>query len=105
MIAKEISEIGKPGKWGCIVGSVIGLCILAGAHSASTGVIIALAVLGLVVIPFGLALLFEFMSRKDINASLKPAAAAFLSYFLSMILKLVVCVYALIIIIDNMANG
>lgn len=104
-IVEEISEIGKPGKWGCIVGSIIGLCIMLGFHSAKTGVLIAMGIVGLVIIPFGLALLFEFMSRKNFQAAVRPAAAAFSAYFLSMILKLIVCVYALIIIIDNMANG
>ncbi len=101
-VAKQISDFSNGGKWGAIIGSLIGLLVIAhGANSDSNGMKVLLALLGFGVIPFCTALLGEFASRKDMGQSLKPAAAAYLTYLMSMILKLAVCCYAVYIIITN----
>ncbi len=101
-VAKQISDFSNGGKWGAIIGSLIGLLVIAhGANSDSNGMKVLLVLLGFGVIPFCSALLGEFASRKDMGQSLKPAAAAYLTYLMSMILKLAVCCYAVYIIITN----
>lgn len=101
-VAKQISDFSNGGKWGAVIGSLIGLLVIAyGANSDSNGMKVLLALLGFGVIPFCSALLGEFASRKDMGQSLKPAAAAYLTYLMSMILKLAVCCYAVYIIITN----
>lgn len=104
LITKQISEFGNAGKWGAIVGSIIGLLILLAAKSSSTAVLILIGILALGVIPFCLSWCFEGIARKDFGKALKPGLAAYLTYFLSMILKLAVCCFCLYIVIDNMGN-
>ena len=101
-VAKQISDFSNGGKWGALIGSLIGLLVIAyGANSDSNGMKVLLVLLGFGVIPFCSALLGEFASRKDMGQSLKPAAAAYLTYLMSMILKLAVCCYSVYIIITN----
>lgn len=104
LIAQKVSEFGNAGKWGAIVGSIIGLLVMIGARSSSTAVLILIGVLSLVVIPFCFSWIFEAISRKDFMKALMPGLAAFLTYFLSMILKLAVCIFCLYIVIANMAD-
>lgn len=66
--------------------------------------LILIGILALGVIPFCLSWCFEGIARKDFGKALKPGLAAYLTYFLSMILKLAVCCFCLYIVIDNMGN-
>lgn len=108
LIAKQISEFGKGGKWGAIIGSILGLIIIvfsfmgtAAAEESKNGLLILLLIIGFGVIPFVAALIGETVSRKNMSQALKPATAAYLTYLLSMILKLIVCVYCVYIILTD----
>ena len=99
-VAKQISEFSNGGKWGALIGSLIGLMLIASGYS-NTAQALLYIILGFGVIPFCSALLGEFAVRKNIVQSLKPATAAYLTYLLSMTLKLAVCCYSVYIIITN----
>lgn len=108
LIAKQISEFGKGGKWGAIIGSIIGLIIIlagslgvAATDESKNGLLILMLIIGFGVIPYATALIGEWASRKNISQALKPATAAYLTYLLSMILKLIVCVYCVYIILTD----
>ena len=105
-ITQKISEFGNSGKWGCIIGSLLGLLfIITGSLEAdSTIIAISLLVLAFIIIPFLFAFCFEAVSRKSVTLALKPATAAFLTYFLGMILKLGVCIYSVYVIFTNGEN-
>ena len=99
-VAKQFSDFSNGGKWGALIGSLIGLMLIASGYS-NTAQALLYIILGFGVIPFCSALLGEFASRKDMGQSLKPATAAYLTYLMSMILKLAVCCYSVYIIITN----
>lgn len=99
-ITTKISEYSSNAKWGAVLGSLIGLLCLAAAHESTSQIIIVL-ILAFVILPFGFAYLFEGMKRKNFAAALKPATAAYLTYLLSMLLKLSVCAYGIYVILTN----
>ena len=98
-ITTKISEFSNGGKWGAIIGSLLGLLIIVGSHDESK-MIIAF-ILAFVVLPFGFALCGESLSRKSFSTAVKPATAAYLTYLLSMLLKLAVCCYCVYVMITN----
>ena len=99
-VAKQFSDFSNGGKWGALIGSLIGIMLIASGYS-NPDLALLYIILGFGVIPFCSALLGEFASRKDMGQSLKPATAAYLTYLMSMILKLAVCCYSVYIIITN----
>ena len=95
-LTKKIAKFGKGGTWGSIVGSLLGLALLASvSEDAMDGFFPALLMLIVAfgVIPFALSYLFEFASRKDAKAALMPAVAAYVTFLSGMLIKLAVCVY------------
>lgn len=99
-IATRISEFGNAGKWGAVLGSLIGFLLLVGSGGEDESMAIYL-LLAFVVFPFGFAFCCESVSRKSITKAIKPASAAYLTYLLSMLLKLAVCCYSVYVIITN----
>lgn len=108
-IAEKISDYGSAAKWGAIIGSLIGLLSFLNVlfnmdadfdlESGLVILIIALVVcFGL--LPFGCALLFESNSRKSVTLALKPATAAYATYVMGLVLKLLVCFYSGYVVIN-----
>lgn len=97
-ITKFISKFGKGGKWGCILGSFVGLLLMIGMKNYLNEVFVTIliVVLSFVVIPFALAYTFETIANKSPKLALMPAVAAYVSFFAGMLVKLGVCVYCLI---------
>ncbi|MBQ6187463.1 MAG: DUF456 domain-containing protein [Prevotella sp.] len=100
-ITTKISEFGNGGKWGAVIGSLIGLLLIAGSGNQDNGMMVTALILGFVVLPLGLAFCGESISRKSISTAVKPATAAYLTYLLSMLLKIAVCCYCVYIMITN----
>lgn len=96
-LAKKMHEFSKRGSIGTTIGSIVGLLIIAGAGSADAEAWIALicALIGLVVLPFGLSFLLELTNKNGAAVALKAATAATCAYLADTCLKLVVFVYAL----------
>lgn len=102
-IAEKISKFGGAAKWGAIIGSIIGLFSLYAitqAMDSDFGAIIAFIV-SFGIIPFGCSLLFETISTKSVALALKPATAAYVSFVMGLVLKLLVCCYSVYVIITN----
>lgn len=103
-ITTKISEFGKGGKWGATIGSILGLLVILSFNYhfdlGPVGIVFTY-ILAFFILPFGLALLFETNSRKSLEAALKPATAAYLTYLLGLMLKLAICVYCIYVIITN----
>ena len=93
-IVSRIHEIGKPGKWGSIIGSIGGIIIIANA-GVQVEVVksILLYVTAFGILPFGFAFLFEFASQKNMKEALMTASASYVSYLLSVLLNLGICCY------------
>lgn len=68
-ITKFISKFGKGGKWGCILGSFVGLLLMIGMKNYLNEVFVTIliVVLSFVVIPFALAYTFETIANKSLN--------------------------------------
>lgn len=96
-ITTKISEFGKGGKRGCTIGSLIGILIIIAAASekSSTGLMIFSIIIGLIVLPFVIGYIGEFISTKNAKAALKPATAAYATYLIGTLIKLSVCVYCI----------
>lgn len=93
----KIKEFSKKAGWGTTVGSLLGLFILAGAGASkneSGAMILLIFVLGLVVMPFIFAFLFELSEKKGVPETLKCALSATSVYLFDTFLKLVVFGYA-----------
>ena len=88
------AEFGKGGRRGCTIGSLLGIFIVL-CSEGSTGYLIFMLILGLVVIPFVCALIGEYIVRKDKDAALKAGIGAFVNYVISTVLQLAVCIFCL----------
>lgn len=94
-LAKKMHEFSKRGSRGTTIGSIIGLLLIAGTGSMETWVILLFAIIGLVILPFGLAFMLELTNKNGAAVALKAATAATCAYLADTCLKLVVFVYAL----------
>lgn len=96
-VAGMISEYGKVGKWGCVIGSMIGvLGVWPTVNSADSNFTIIFTVfIALVVLPYIFAYIGESVSRKSLTVSFRPALAAFASYLIGTFLKLAVTIYCI----------
>ena len=97
-LAKKMHEFSKRGSRGTTIGSIIGLLLIAGTGSMETWVILLFAIIGLVILPFGLAFILELTNKNGAAVALKAATAATCAYLADTCLKLVVFVYALYVI-------
>lgn len=101
-IAKKISDYGKGGTWGTIVGSILSLLIsLAFMKMDSAVVAYILIILTFIVLPFLFAWLFEFISRKDMALAVKSACAATVAYIATTFIKLITVVYVVYLVFTN----
>lgn len=94
-LISKIHTFGRGGKIGCMLGSFIGIGVIAATSDAAKDMIWLMYIVGLVVIPFALAVLFEFISNKDWNVSLKSGAAAWTNYLVNTLLQLAISIYCL----------
>lgn len=88
-VKKKFASFTQGAK-GTTVGAVIGLIILLLSIKASAGIIILLAILGLVVLPFAMAYLFENSVQKNVSGSLESAIGATVTYLCSTFIKFLV---------------
>ena len=100
-ITTKISELGNGGKWGAVIGSLIGIFAIAASGNQDKSMMVTTILLAFVVLPLGLAFCGESISRKSISAAVKPATAAYLTYLLSMLLKVAVCCYCVYVMFTN----
>lgn len=102
-LISKLQTFGKGGKRGAMYGSLLGiiLVILTGANSDSTGLIITMMIVGLLVLPFLLSLLGEFIANKNFSLALKSGSAAFANYLVNSLLQLAVCVYCIYTAFSN----
>ena len=56
-LASLIHEVNKQGKWGCVIGSLIGLIIMVNMSADSTGLMIFGLILAMGVVPYACAFL------------------------------------------------
>lgn len=94
-LISKIHTFGRGGKIGCMLGSFIGIGVIAATSDWAEDMIWLMYIVGLVVIPFALAVLFEFISNKDWNVSLKSGAAAWTNYLVNTLLQLAISIYCL----------
>lgn len=96
-LTTKISAFGKGGKWGCTIGSLIGMLFIMAAASekTSTGLMIMTIIVSLIILPFITGYLGELISKKNAKAAVKPALAAFTTYLIGTLIKLSVCVYCI----------
>ena len=106
-VAGLISEYGKSGKWGCVIGSMLGVLgvwpTISSADDNAT--VIMTMVLVLVVFPFVFAYIGESVSRKSLAASFRPALAAFAAYLIGTCLKLAVTLYCIYVAFEGYGNS
>lgn len=101
---KSVQQYSKRATVGTTIGSIIGLLVMLAVKSKSTGVLIAVAVIGLVVIPFVMAYLLEMTNKERKDPVMKCATAATSAYLCDTFLKLVVFVLALYMVFDSMVH-
>lgn len=95
-LISKLQSFGKGGKWGCTIGSFIGIGLIAStADSDNIGLGIAVAIVGLVIVPFILAVLGELISQKNFSIAIKSGSAALVNYLISTLLQLSICVYCI----------
>lgn len=95
-LISKLQSFGKGGKWGCTIGSFIGIGLIAStANGDNVGLIIAMVIVGLIVIPFILAVLGELISKKNFSIAIKSGGAALTNYLISTLLQLSICVYCI----------
>ena len=100
-LVKKLHDYSKKATVGTTIGSIIGLLVIAGSHQVeSVGLIIAIFIIALALIPFLLAFLLELTNKKGAMEALKSATSATAAYMADTFLKLVVFVYALKVIFD-----
>ena len=101
-LVKKMQEFSKRASWGTTIGSIIGLIAIAASSQAdSTAVIIPVAIIGFIVVPFCLAFLFELTNRNGAAMALKAATSATCAYLADSFLKLVVFIYAVYVMFLN----
>ena len=94
-LVKKLHKYSKRATWGTIIGSIIGLCILVGVKGIdSTALVILIAVVALVLVPFVLAFLLELTNKQGAVCALKSAGSATAAYLADTCLKLAVFIYA-----------
>jgi uncharacterized protein YqgC (DUF456 family) len=93
-LVKKMHEFSKRGSRGTTWGSIIGLLLISCGADAEAWVILLLAVIGLVVLPFTLSFLLELTNKNGAAVALKAATSATCAYLADTCLKLVVFVYA-----------
>lgn len=95
----KVQEFSKRASWGTTIGSIIGLCtISSAADSDSIASFILMAVLGLVIIPFVFAYLFEITNKEGNGTVMKRATAATTVYLVDTLLTLIVFAYAIYVL-------
>lgn len=93
---KKAYEFSKRASWGTTIGSIFSLLVvfpLAGEFKSAYLIWIILLV-GLTVVPFIFAFVFELTNKNGSEASLKAATAATAAYAADTLIKLIVFVYA-----------
>ncbi len=90
-LAKKVAPFTK-GATGTTLGSIIGLLVIGCAGDSSIGVLGVMAFIGLAVIPFACAFVFEKTVQKDSSAALASAIGATTVYLANAFLKLIVVV-------------
>ena len=95
-LASLIHEVNKPGKWGCVIGSIIGLIIMTNlSESGSTGMVIFGLVLAMGFVPYACAFLLELTRKQPMKETLMATNAAYVTFLLGTALKLAVCLYCI----------
>lgn len=95
-LAKKMHEYSKKATWGTTIGSIFGLlCIAATGNSSETWVPIVAFVVGLILLPFLLAFLFELANKNGAAVALKSAGAATCAYLADTFLKMAVFAFAI----------
>lgn len=106
-IGRLISDYGRAGKWGCVIGSLIGVLgvwpMVNYAETVSSKVM--LLAIGLIVLPFLFAYIGESISRRSLQTSLRPSLAAFSTYLIGTLLKLSVCLYCIYTAFESMGSS
>lgn len=95
-LISKLQTFGKGGKWGCTIGSLVGIGLIASVGSSdSVALIVTIAIVGLVAVPFVLAVLGEFIANKNFSIAIKSGSAALTNYLISTLLQLAICVYCI----------
>ena len=105
-LAGLISEYGKAGKWGCVIGSLIGVFGVwptVGSADDNAQVIITM-IIALVVFPFLFAYIGESISHRSLSKSLRPSLAAYAAYIIGTFMKLAVTVYCIYTAFESYGN-
>lgn len=101
--AKKVSDYGKGGTWGTIVGSIIALLLSMGFASAVESVAVAyfLIILSFLILPFLFAFVFEYIAQKQTVPALQSAGAAMIVYVSTTFIKLITVVYVAYLVFFN----
>lgn len=95
-LVKKLHEYSKRATWGTTIGSIIGLLLLIGVSGVdSAALVLLIAVVALLVLPFVFAFLLELTNKNGAVCALKSAASATAAYFADTCLKLAVFIYAI----------
>lgn len=92
-LGKLVSEYGKGGKVGTVLGAVLSVLILAASGLVETDPI--LSIILFLAIPFVLASLFEIISKKDLAEGIKSGTGAYVTYLANTLLKLAACLISI----------
>ena len=78
-ITRLISDYGKAGKWGCIIGSLIGVLVIWPMINYTEAISskVLILVTGLVVLPFLLAYIGESVARRSFPTLFSPVSCRF----------------------------
>ena len=90
-----IHEVNKQGKWGCVIGSVIGLIIMSNISANGTGMVILGLILAMGIVPYACAFLLELTRKQPMKETVMATNAAYLTFLLGTALKLAVCIYCI----------
>ena len=101
-VASCIHEVSKTGKWGCIIGSLIGLLVISRVPTDETYLMILWLIVCFGIIPFGITFLFEIMKKQPMHGTLMATTATYLTFLMGTVLKLGVCIYCIYAIIENL---
>lgn len=104
-LISKIHTFGKGGKIGCMLGSIIGIGVIAATSEWAEDIIWLMYLVGLVIIPLVLAILFEFISTKNWTASLKSGVAAWTNYLVNTLLQLAISIYCLYEAFNSMGGN